>query len=182
MGGNSSKENKEKNEEPPIQAPRANLMEDTKYVLLIHKSDTEKKEEIVENFQDAIQDKAKGSVEFVENVNINKENYKSKLKDASWLDKTNNVVLISLTSEAIPAIKRTCEERGYVNDGVVHKKVFTVSFGPSLDSQWPPQGVLNAAEDARHFAFEFEDVENITFSDFVNSGKIKGLIGAIHSV
>ena len=182
MGKNSSKEDKKKNAEPQAQPPRANLMEDTKNVLLIHKSDTEEKGTVIENFQDAITDKSHGSVKVVENVNINQENYKSKLKEVSWLDTTNNVVLINLTAEAIPEIKSTCEEKEYVKNNTIHRKVFTVSFGPPLDSLWTPQGVANDAEDARHFAFGFKDVESVTFNNFVDSGKMNSLIAAIQGV
>jgi hypothetical protein len=175
MGNNSTKEKDEKNGQPSntstsSQQPGRNLR-DTKKVLLVHMSGTEKQVRVVRHFRDGLTAKANGSVR-VEIAEI------ATMNDSHWLDEINNVVLLSLKSEAISPLRQIMREKNYVNDGRLHDKVFSVSFGKSFNDQWP-KGIQRRTEDARDFAFNFENVDQLTPNDFEKSEKMSALVAAI---
>ncbi|CAB3980553.1 Hypothetical predicted protein [Paramuricea clavata] len=149
------------------------IQNDTKMVLLVHKSDTDK-QKLVNYFRRALTSKASGSLK-VEDVNV--ANGNDNVKDSSWLDEVNNIVLLCLTSETIPSLEQIIREKRYVQDGRLNRKVFSVSFGANLNAQWPPGGIQN--ENNRDFAFNFENVENLTPTDFKTSDRMTVLIAAM---
>jgi hypothetical protein len=150
------------------------IQNDTKKVLLVHKSDTDEQKRVVKHFRRALTSKASGSLK-VEDVNV--ANGNDNVKDSSWLDGVNNIVLLCLTSETIPSLEQIINEKRYVQGNRLNRKVFSVSFGASLNAQWPPGGIQK--ENNRDFAFNFENVENLTPTDFKTSDRMTVLIAAM---
>ena len=180
MGINSSKKKSQlpTQSQASCQTPGKTL-KDTKKVLLLHKSDTKEQELIVRNFRDALRGTAEGSIKVEKMVNIANTTEIQGLQDAFWLDEINNVVLFCLKSEAISLLEQIIKEKKYAQDGRLHEKVFTVSFGGALSHLWPPSRISNGSEHARDFAFNFEDVDSIKPNDFENSDKMAELIRSL---
>lgn len=163
--------------QPSGQQSRGKTLNNTKEILLIHKSNADQLK-VVRNFRDALTTKANGSVRVMDFVNIADGNEIS--KSLSWLEELNNVVLICLTSEAIHQLEKIVREKRFANaNGYLHGKVFSISFGESLDSVWPPEGLKTGSLDARDFHFGFSDVDKLRPQDFERSDKMNALIAAI---
>lgn len=149
----------------------------TKEVLLLHNSNASQLK-IARYFRDALLAKAKESVFVDDFVNIADGNEIP--RGLAWLNETNNVVLICLTSESVEQFQRIIHEKGFADEiGKLHPKVFTISFGKSLTSEWPPKGLKKGSVDARDFHFGFADVEKIRPQDFENSLRMNSLIAAM---
>ena len=181
MGNDSSKAKGKQNAEQQtkhVQAP-GTVLNDTKKVLLVYKSDTKEQELIVRHFRDALTDKANGSVKVEKSVNLANGNGNDNVKDSSWLNEVNNIVLLCLTSEAISLLEQILREKRYVQDGRLNGKVFSVSFGASLNDQWPPGGIQKGSEHVRDFAFNFENVDSLKPKDFEKSARMTALVAAM---
>lgn len=149
----------------------------TKKILLLHKSNADQLK-VVKHFRDALTAQANGSVRVTEFVNIADGGEIS--KSLSWLDELNNVVLICLTTEAIEQLKKIIHEKRFADEnGHLHGKVFSISFGESLASEWPPKGLKKGSLDARDFHFGFSEVEKLRPQDFERSDKMSALLAAI---
>lgn len=152
-------------------------LNDTKKILLLHKSDAEQIK-VVRNFRDALTSKASGSIRVTDFVNVAEGS--GFAKSLPWLEELNNVVLICLTSEAIAQLEKIVRDKRFADEnGHLHGKVFSVSFGENLSSEWPPQGLQNGSLDARDFRFGFKDVGNLRPQDFERSDKMNALVAAI---
>ena len=164
--------------QPNAPSSRGNNLSDTKKILILHKSNGEQLK-IVRYFRDALTTAAHGSIRVTNVVNI-ADGKEDSLKGLPWLEELNNVVLICLTSEAIAQLekivrdKRLADERGHL-----HGKVFSISFGESLASEWPPKGLQRGSLDARDFHFGFSDVGKLKPQDFERSEKMNALVAAI---
>ena len=148
-----------------------------KNVLLLHKSNATQLR-VVSSFRDALIGKTNGTVDAEYCVNI--ANEKEIPGSRAWLDELNNVVLFCLTSEAIEDFHRIIRENRFADEnGFLHVKLFTVSFGEKVCSGWPPKGMKSASTDLRDFYFGFPDVEKIRPQDFTSSLRLNSLIAAI---
>ena len=149
----------------------------TKRILLLHKSNAVQLR-VVENFLDAFITKTEGTVDVPNVVNIADE---TKIpKSLEWLDEKNNIVLICLTAESIESFKKIVADKGFADqNGHLHSKVFTVSFGGNVTSKWPPVGMKSGSKNLRDFHFGFSNVENLRPRDFMNSLRLNSLIAAI---
>ena len=180
MGNTESAKKKQKQQTVPhSSAPtsRGKTLSDTKKILLLHKS-TPEQLKVVRNFRDALTAKANGSVRVTEFINIT--DGKEIAKSLPWLDELNNVVLICLTSEAIAQLEKIVRENRFTDEnGYLHGKVFSISFGESLASEWPRKGLRKEFSDLRDFYFGFSDVEKLRPQDFGGSDKMNALIAAI---
>ena len=182
MGSNSSNPKGQQNVQHSTQTGRQDpgrILKDTKKVLFVHESKTKQQEIVVRNFRDALTHKANGSVKVEKIVNMANPSEKDTVKDSPWLDEVNNVILLSLKSEAISLMEQMVKEKNYVKDGRLNGKVFSVSFGESLSSQWPPEGIQKGTDHARDFAFDFENVDCLTPKDFESSDRMTALVAAI---
>ena len=180
MGNDSSKAKGQDNPQSVGQQREqtsGKTLQDTKKVLLAHKSETSEQEIAVRHFRDALTHKANGSVKVNKTVNIAKG--KDSLKDSSWLDEINHVLLFCLTSDAIPLFEQIIREEKYVQDGRLNGKVFSVIFGESLSCEWPPKGISKGSDHARDFTFNFENVDTLTPKDFEQSDKMTALVAAM---
>lgn len=180
MGNDWSKTKGQNNSKPVGEQHKqaaGKTLQDTKKVLLIHKSDTSEQEIVVRHFRDALTHKANGSVKVDKTVNIARG--KDNLKDSSWLNEINHVVLFCLTSDAIPLLEQIIREEKYVQGGRLNGKVFSVIFGESLSDQWPPEGISKGSDHARDFTFNFENVSKLTSKDFEQSEKMTALVAAM---
>lgn len=149
----------------------------TKKILLLHKSNAAQLE-VLENFHDALITRTEGTVEVTNIVNV--ADGKPTPKNLSWLNEMNNVVLICLTDESIELFHKIILEKGFAGqNGQLHPKVFSVTFGESLNSKWPPKGLNKGSMDLRDFHFGFSDVENIRQEDFEGSLRLNSLIASI---
>lgn len=111
---------------------------------------------------------------------VNVGDGKSAPKNLSWLNEMNNVGLICLTAESIEQFHKIIVEKGFAGqNGQLHPKVFSVTFGESLNSKWPPKGLKKGSTDLRDFHFAFSDVENIRQEDFEGSLRLNSLIASI---
>ena len=157
---------------------RGKTLSDTKKILLLHKSNDEQLK-VVRNFRDALTTAAHGSIRVANVVNIADEKDDS-LKGLPWLEEINNVVLICLTPEAIAQLEKIVrDERLADENGHLHGKVFSISFGESLSSEWPPKGLQKGSPDARDFHFGFSEVTKLKPQDFERSEKMNALVAAI---
>lgn len=153
------------------------LLIKTKNILLLHKSDAAQLN-VVYNFRDALSAKTNGSVHVTDLVNI--MDGKEMPHTLEWLDERNNVVLICLTPESTDNFWSIILDKGFADqNGRLHPKVFSVTFGESLASKWPPKGLKKGSTDLRDFYFEFADVDNIRQKDFQTSLRLNSLIAAI---
>lgn len=153
------------------------LLIKTKNILLLHKSDAAQLN-VVYNFRDALSAKTNGSVHVTDFVNI--MDGKEMPHTLEWLDERNNVVLICLTPESTDNFRSIILDKGFADqNGRLHSKVFSVTFGESLASEWPPKGLKKGSTDLRDFYFEFADVANIRQKDFQTSLRLNSLIAAI---
>ena len=149
----------------------------SKNILLLHKSDAMQLN-IVSYFRDAFIGKTEGTIEVTNFVNIADANKIP--RSLAWLNKLHSVVLICLTSESIEDFQRIIRNKGFVDqNGYLHPKVFSVTFGESLAADWPPKGLKKGSKDLRDFHFGFSDVEKITPHDFDRSSRMNSLIAAI---
>lgn len=152
-------------------------LNDTKKILLLHKS-TADQLKVVRNFRDALTSKANGGVRVTDFVNIADGNEIA--KSLPWLDDLNNVVLICLTSDAIAQLAKIVLEKKFADEnGYLHGKVFSISFGESLTTEWPPEGLQKGTLDARDFHFGFSDVNTLRPQDFERSDTMNALVAAI---
>lgn len=151
---------------------------DTKKILLLHHSNAAQAK-IVRNFRDALISKGKESIWVTDFVNI--ADRKEIHRGLMWLKELNNVVLICLTSESIgDQFERIVRAKAFADqNGRLHPKVFTVSFGESLISKWPPKGLQNGSTDFRDFYFGFADVTKTRPEDFKSSLRMNSLIAAM---
>ena len=148
-----------------------------KRIVFLHNSDTVQSE-VVENFYDALGIKTAGTLHVTNFINI--ANGTEIPKGRAWLDELNNVVLICLTSESIEHFTKIMFQKGFADqNGQLHSKVFSVTFGESLTSKWPSNGLKKGSTDLRDFHFGFSDVENIRQQDFERSPRMNSLIAAI---
>lgn len=148
-----------------------------KNILLLHCSDAAMLEVVV-NFNDALITKTNGSFHVKDVINV-ADGYEMP-HNMAWLASLNNVVLICLAAESIDKFKEIILQRGFVDEkGCLHEKVFTVSFGETLTSLWPPKGLKKGSSDLRDFFFGFSDVEKIRTQDFAKSLRLNSLIAAI---
>ena len=152
---------------------------DAKNILLLHKSNMAQLE-VIYNFRAALITKTEGTVEVTDFVNIADERESSIPHGQAWLDELHNVVLICLTPEAVTEFHKIILEKGFADqNGRLHPKVFTFTFGESLSSQWPPKGLKKGSPDLRDFHFGFSDVEKLRPKDFEKSLRLNSLIAAI---
>lgn len=152
-------------------------LNDTKKILLLHKSDAEQIK-VVRNFRDALTSKANGSIRVTDFINV--ADGSGFARSLPWLEELNNVVLICLTSEAIAQLEKIVRDKQFADEhGHLHGKVFSVSFGENLSSEWPPQGLQKGSLDARDFHFGFKDVGNLRPQDFERSDKMNALVASI---
>lgn len=148
-----------------------------KELLILHKSNAGQLK-VARNFRNALTMKAKGSVVVMDFINI--ANGNSIPHSLASLEKLNNVILICLTSESVEQFKSLILEKGFADqNGHLHDKVFTVSFGNKLDLEWPPKGLKQVSTDLRDFHFGFSDVENIRGQDFERSLRMDSLLASI---
>ena len=150
---------------------------ETKNILFLHKSNATQLK-IVYNFRNALIAKTGSTFAITEFVNIAEEcEFPHTL---SWLNKLNSVVLICLTCDAIDQFRKIILKKGFADEnGFLHSKVFTISFGESLSSMWPPKGLKKGSTDLRDFHFGFSDIENIRPQDFERSLRLNSLVAAI---
>ena len=175
----SAKKKHQKKAIPPSSATstQGKTLNDTKKILLLHKSDAEQVK-VVRKFRDALTSKANGSIRVTDFVNV--ADGSGFAKGLPWLEELNNVVLICLTSEAITQLEKIVRDKRFADEnGHLHGKVFSVSFGENLSSEWPPQGLQKGSLDARDFHFGFKDVVNLRPQDFETSDKMNALVAAI---
>ena len=177
MGNSETKKlNADSQESEP--SSRGRTLSNTKKILLLHKSNDEQLKE-VRNFRDALTTAAHGSIRVANVVNI-ADGKNDSLKGLPWLEELNNVLLICLTSEAITQLEKiVCDKRLADENGHLHGKVFSISFGESLASEWPPKGLQRGSRDARDFHFGFSEVAKLKPQDFERSEKMNALVAAI---
>lgn len=150
---------------------------DAKKVLFLHKSNAAQLR-VVRNFRDALNAKSQGTIHITNFVNI--ADGSEIPKNLAWLDELNNVVLICLTLEAIEDFQRIIREKRFADEnGRIHGKVFSITFGESLASKWPPKGLKKGTTDLRDFHFGFSDVEKLRPQDFDRSLRLNSLVAAI---
>jgi len=180
MGNSETKEEQQLKADCQQSAPssRGKTLSDTKKIFLLHKS-TGEQLKVVRNFRDALTTAAHGSIRVANDVNI-ADGKDDSLKDLPWLEELNNVVLICLTSEAIAQLEKIVRDKGFADEnGHLHGKVFSISFGGSLASEWPPTGLQRGSLDARDFHFGFSEVAKLKPQDFERSEKMNALVAAI---
>lgn len=157
---------------------RGKTLSYTKKILLLHKS-TDEQLKVVRNFRDALTTAAHGSIRVTNDVNI-AEGKDDSLKGLPWLEELNNVVLICLTSEAIAQLEKILRDKRLADEnGRLHGKVFSITFGESLASEWPSKGLQRGSLDARDFHFGFSEVLKLRPQDFERSEKMNALVAAI---
>lgn len=150
---------------------------DTKKILFLHKSNSAQLR-IVRNFRYALTAKTEGTVHVTDFINI--AHAQQVPRSSAWLNESNNVVLLCLTPEDVDEFQKIILEKGFADqNGQLHPKVFSVTFGESLASKWPPQGLKKGSGDMRDFHFGFSDVEKIRPQDFERSVRLNSLIAAI---
>lgn len=179
MGNSESTKKKQVKAAPLLseQRLRRKMQFDPKEILLLHKSN-EAQLRSARNFRDALTTKANGSAVVAYFVNI-ADGCEIPIGRA-WLEKLNNVVLICLTPEAIEDFRKIILEKRFADEnGHLHSKVFSVSFGESLTSVWPAKGLQKGSSDLRDFHFGFSDFENLRPQDFEKSLKISSLLAAM---
>ena len=180
MGSATSKakKNSQKETDPQRHPPssRGKTLSDTKKILLLHKSG---EEQLVKNFRDALTIAANGGIRVINSVNIDEGT--DNFEGLPWLElELNNVILICLTSEAIVQLETILREKRLADEnGHLHGKVFSVSFGENMSSEWPPKGIKRSTLDARDFYFGFANVEKLLPKDFEKSEKMNALVAAI---
>ena len=180
MGNAETKKKQQLKADTQSSAPssRGKTLNDTKKILLLHKS-TDEQLKVVRNFRDALTTAAHGSIRVTTIVNI-AEGKDDSLKGFSWLEELNNVVLICLTSEAIAQLEQIVRDKRLSDEnGHLHGKVFSITFGESLASEWPPKGLQRGSLDARDFHFGFSEVAKLRPQDFERSEKMNALVAAI---
>lgn len=164
--------------QPNAPSSRGNNLSDTKKILILHKSNGDQLR-IVRHFRDALTTAANGSIRVTNVVNI-ADGKEDSLKGLPWLEELNNVVLICLTSEAITQLEKIVRDKRLADEnGRLHGKVFSISFGESLASEWPPKGLQKGSLDARDFHFGFSDLGKLKPQDFERSEKMNALVAAI---
>ena len=157
---------------------REKTLSDTKKILLLHKSNDEQLK-VVRNFRDALTTAAHGSIRVANVVNI-ADGEDDSLISLPWLEELNNVLLICLTSEAIAQLEEIVRDNRLADEnGLLHGNVFSISFGESLASEWPPKGLQRGSLDARDFHFGFSEVAKLKPQDFERSEKMNALVAAI---
>ena len=182
MGSATSKakKNSQKETDPQRHPPssRGKTLSDTKKILLLHKSGEEQLK-VVKNFRDALTIAANGGIRVINSVNIDEGT--DNFEGLPWLElELNNVILICLTSEAIVQLETILREKRLADEnGHLHGKVFSVSFGENMSSEWPPKGIKRSTLDARDFYFGFANVEKLLPKDFEKSEKMNALVAAI---
>ena len=159
------------------QPSEGKLLIKTKDILLLHSSNSAQLQ-VVRNFRYALTARTVGSLDVTNFVNI--ADRKKIPKNREWLDERNNVVLLCLTAEAIEQFQSVILEKEFANqNGQLHSKVFSITFGESLASLWPPKGLKTGSTDLRDFHFGFSDVDKLRPEDFVNSPRLNSLVAAI---
>ena len=180
MGTVTSKANSQKETDPqqhPLSS-RGKTLSDTKKIFLLHKSGAEQLK-VVKNFRDALTTAANGGIRVTNVVNIAEGT--DDFEGLPWLQlELNNVILICVTSEAIVQLETILREKRLADEnGNLHGKVFSVSFGENMFSEWPPKGIQRGTLDARDFYFGFANVEKLLPKDFEKSEKMNALVAAI---
>ena len=148
-----------------------------KNVLLLHKSNATQLK-VVRNFRNALISKTEGTVEVTYFINIAEG---SEIPGSpAWLDELHNIVLLILTPANIEQFERIILQKGFADkNGMLHPKVFSVSFGKKLDSEWPSKGLKKGSRNLRDFHFGFSDVESLRPQDFGSSARLNSIIAAI---
>lgn len=185
MGNTESAKNSKKQEikttfdhEKKGQLSEGKRLIDTKNILLLHKSNAAQLE-VVYNFRDALIGRTEGTIDVTDFVNI-ADGTENTQKNLEWLDEFNNAVLIILTPESTKDFQRIVTEKGFADqNGTLHSKVFTVTFGKKLASMWPPKGLKKGSKDLRDFSFEFSDVDKVQLQHFERSATLSSLTAAI---
>lgn len=182
MGNSDTKEKQQQKADTQNSATsissRGKTLNDTKKILLLHKS-TGEQLKAVRHFRDALTTAAHGSIRVTSDVNI-ADGKDDSLKGLPWLQELNNVLLICLTSEAIAHLEKIVRDKRLTDEnGHLHGKVFSITFGESLASEWPPKGLQSGSLDARDFHFGFSEVAKLRPQDFERSEKMNALVAAI---
>lgn len=182
MGNTESAKKKEQTRTHPqhgTQIKHGKMPSDAKNILLLHKSNMVQLE-VIYSFRAALVTKTEGTVEVTDFVNIADETETTIPHGQAWLDELHNVVLICLIPEAIEEFHKIILEKGFADqNGRLHPKVFTFTFGESLSSQWPPKGLKKGSADLRDFHFGFSDVEKLGPKDFEKSLRLNSLIAGM---
>lgn len=153
------------------------LLIKTKNILLLHSSNSAHLQ-VVRNFRYALTAKTEGSVHVTNFVSIVDRNKIPKNRE--WLDERNNVVLLCLTADTVEQFQNILLEKEFADqNGQLHSKVFSITFGESLSSLWPPKGFKRGSTDLRDFHFGFSEVDKLRPEDFENSPRLNSLIAAI---
>lgn len=156
--------------------PRGKMLYGAKEVLLLHVSSSTQLR-VVRNFRDALSSKAKGKITVTDFINIADKNEVP--RGRAWLEQLNSVVLLCLTLESIDQFRRIVLEKGFADEnGNLHPKVFSISFGEKL-SDWPPKGLKAGSRVARDFHFGFTDLDQLRPQDFERSLRMDSLIASI---
>jgi hypothetical protein len=80
-------------------------------------------------------------------------------------------------------LEQIIKEKQYVKNGRLNGKVFSVSFGESLNAQlWPPGGIQKGTEHARDFAFNLGSVDDLTPKNFEKSDRMTALVAAMKGI
>lgn len=182
MGNLESAKNSKKQQMKTAAEKKGQLSEekkliDTKNILLLHKSNAAQLEAVC-NFRDALIGRTEGTIDVTDFANI--ADGTNTQKNLQWLDEFNNVVLICLTPESMKDFQRIVIEKGFADqNGTLHAKVFTVTFGENLASVWPPKGLKKGSKDLRDFNFGFSDVDKVRLQHFERSATLNSLAAAI---
>lgn len=179
MGNVESSEKKKKQQTETASGQQYQGMKPfhAKNVLLLHKSNATQLN-VVRNFRDALISKTEGTVEVTNFINIAEG---SEIPESpTWLDELHNVVLLILTPADIEQFGKIMLQKGFADkNGMLHSKVFSVSFGKKLDSEWPSKGLKKGSRNLRDFHFGFSNVESLRPQDFGSSARLNSIIVAI---
>lgn len=129
-------------------------------------------------FRDALLVKANGQIRVTHFASIYDGTGMQDLT-LEWLNQVNNVLLICLTSESIPQVAQIIRAKRLADEeGTLHEKLFTVSFGERLP-EWPPEGLHRGSSEEKDFYFGFPDPESLLPRDFEASPTMAALVIAI---
>ena len=157
---------------------KSTSVNNVKYTLLLHKS-SPSQIKTVRNFRDALVQVANGEVKITKNINLANEDAMKDVRDLSWLEDLNNVVIICLSPEIVDTLAGVLRDKRFADEnGHLHAKVLAVSFGKSTPAGWPPSGVSRPTVEKKDFCFGFEDGAVITPKEF-EGATLNSLINTI---
>ena len=155
-------------------SPETQPSEDFKRVLLLHKSADNDVKQTVKHFRLALEQGASGGVD-VKDHNVET---KGPIKDFSWLEDWNNVVVICLSPEILKSLAAVVRDKRFADEnGHLHANIISVSFGKGDSTTWPPDGCARPHGDEKDFCFDFED-KVISPSKF-EGAKLNSIIATI---